>query len=153
MNIQSLIREAQTAGVRVYLRGGKVKLRGSNEAMEAVRPKLEPYRAELLAYLLNAERQAGEFWPWAPYLGATDMHRLRAELVDMIEELAGLECWPEAYSDDVLSRAIRGPLSDLMPNLHHFAGRLEAARAEAAARSALDQRTWHGEGCDDRRST
>jgi hypothetical protein len=79
------------------------------------------------------------------------MSRMRAELVAMIEELCSLECWPETYRDEVLSRAIRGPLVDLMPNTHYFTERLSEARAEATARAALDRRTWHGEGFDDRR--
>jgi hypothetical protein len=70
----------------------------------------------------------------------------------MIEELSSLECCPEPYRDDVLSRAIRGPLADLMPNMHYFTERLSAARAEAAARAALDRRAWRLEGFDDRRA-
>ncbi|RDK01624.1 hypothetical protein [Paraburkholderia lacunae] len=145
MNVTTLVNEAKAAGVRLYLKDGKVKLRGPVEAMKAVKPKLAPHKAEILAYLRDAESngvRAGEFWPWAPYLGSDDVRRMRAELVAMIETLADMERWPADHRDDVLSRAIRGPLADLMPNMHHFNERLTAARAEAATRAALEQRTW-----------
>jgi hypothetical protein len=142
VNIRDLIQDANAAGVRVYLRDGKVKMRGSDEAMETIRARLAPHKAEILAYLQSAEKQAGEFWPWAPYLTAADVERFRTELVGMIERLADMEQWPDEHRDDVLTRAIRGPLADLLPNLHHFNQRLTEATAEAAAREAVDKRTW-----------
>ncbi|WP_321866641.1 TubC N-terminal docking domain-related protein [Paraburkholderia tropica] len=142
MNVQSLFTEAKAAGVRLYLDGGKVKLRGNAEAMKALRPKLAPHKAEILAYLQSDEHRAGEFWPWAPYLGADDVARFRADLVGIIERLADMEVWPVELRDDVLARAVRGPLSDLLPNLHHFNQRLTEANAAAAARSAIEKRTW-----------
>lgn len=91
----------------------------------------------------NASTDApGEFWPWAPYLGDADVQRMQTELVEMIERLAELEDWPEEHRDDVLTRAIRGPLADLLPNLHHFNQRLTEATAAAAARKAAEKRTW-----------
>jgi hypothetical protein len=140
--MSTLIDEAKAAGVRVYLRDGKIKLRGSEQAMQAIRPRLALYRAELMAYLSAAEQQVSDFWPWAPYLTAADVERFRAELVGMIERLADLEQWPGDHRDDVLTRAIRGPLADLLPNLHHFNQRLTEATAEAAARDAIEKRTW-----------
>ncbi|PRX26834.1 hypothetical protein B0G75_117118 [Paraburkholderia sp. BL18I3N2] len=142
MNISDLIQEAKAAGVRLYLHDGKVKLRGDAEAMKALRPKLAPHKAEILAYLQGAEQQASEFWPWAPYLTTADVERFRTELVGTIEKLADMEHWPDEHRDDVLSRAIRGPLADLLPNLHHFNQRLTEATAEAAAREATKQHTW-----------
>jgi hypothetical protein len=67
---------------------------------------------------------------------------MRAELIAMIETLADMEGWDAGQRDDVLTRAIRGPLADLLPNLAHFNERLAAARADAEARSVLDRRTW-----------
>jgi hypothetical protein len=93
----------------------------------------------------------GVYLPWGPYLSPDDARRMRGELVVMIEELARLECWPRSLLDEVLTAAVRGPLSALMPDLHHFKEQLATARAEAAARAALDRCTWHGEGFDDRR--
>lgn len=74
----------------------------------------------------------GFFLPWGPHLSSADVLRMRAELVDMIELIARMEGWPLADLDDVLTRAMRGPLSDLMPNLAYFRERLDRARAAAA---------------------
>lgn len=142
MNIQSLFSEAKAAGVHLYLHDGKVKLRGDAEAMKALRPKLAPHKAEILAYLQSAEQQTGEFWPWAPYLTTADVERFRTELVATIEKLADMEQWQDEHRDDVLARAIRGPLADLLPNLHHFNGRLTEARAAVAARETASRRAW-----------
>ncbi|SAL75780.1 hypothetical protein AWB74_04874 [Caballeronia arvi] len=40
----------------------------------------------------------------------------RAELVEIIERLADVERWAEGHRNDVLARAIRGPLADLLPS-------------------------------------
>jgi hypothetical protein len=95
--------------------------------------------------------KGGAYLPWGPYLAPDDVQRMRTELVAMIEALADLERWPNDHRDDVLGRAIRAPLSALLTDLHHFNERLTAARAEAAARDALDRRTWKMEGFDGRR--
>lgn len=142
MNVRSLFAEAKAVGVRLYLAGGKVKLSGNADAMKALRPKLAPHKAEILAYLQSNERSIGEFWPWAPYLGADDVKRMRTDLVGMIERLSGMEDWPAGLRDDVLARAVRGPLADLLPNLHHFNQRLAEANAAAAAREVVEKRTW-----------
>ncbi len=84
----------------------------------------------------------GLYLPWGPYLGPDDVRRMRAELVAMIEALCDLEQWDAGRRDDVLTRAIRGPLADLLPNIAHFNERLTEARAEAEARAALERRTW-----------
>jgi hypothetical protein len=150
-------------GVRLSLSGDKVKLRGPANAIAAITPELAEHKPEIVRHLRNVARvpeecvgalrsaDGGFYLPWGPYLTPDDVSRMRAELVGMIEELANLECWPETYRDDVLSRAIRGPLADLLPNIAYFNERLSEARAEAAARAALDRRTWRGEGFDERR--
>ncbi|MFP3616517.1 hypothetical protein SB778_41485, partial [Paraburkholderia sp. SIMBA_050] len=74
--------------------------------------------------------------------GAADVQRMQTELVGMIERLADLEEWPDEQRDDVLARAVRGPLADLLPNLHHFNQRLTEAASVAAARKAVEKRTW-----------
>lgn len=141
MNVGALIKLAESSGVRIHAVDGNAKLRGDATAIKALMPKLAEHKAEIIAHLQRAER-TGEFWPWAPYLDADDVQRFRAELVGMIERLADLESWPVEYRDDVLARAILGPLADLLPNLHHFGERLRAARAEAAARNAAGRRAW-----------
>jgi hypothetical protein len=94
--------------------------------------------------------KGGAYLPWGPYLTPDDVHRMRTELVATIEALANLERWADELRDDVLSRAIRAPLSALLTDLHHFNERLTAARAEAAVEDALDRRTWKMEGFDGR---
>jgi hypothetical protein len=95
--------------------------------------------------------KGGAYLPWGPYLAPEDVHRMRTELVAMIEALADLEWWADELRDDVLSRAIRAPLSALLSDVRYFNERLTAARAEAAAREALDRRTWKMEGFAGRR--
>ncbi|WP_431226863.1 hypothetical protein [Burkholderia contaminans] len=83
----------------------------------------------------------GLYLPWGPYLSAGDVHRMRVELIGMVEELSMLERWASANREDVLTRVMRGPLADLLPNVAYFRERLEAAHAEATARGALERRT------------
>ena len=84
----------------------------------------------------------GLYLPWGPCLSADDVRRMRGELVALIEELADLEQWDSGRRDDVLTRAIRGPLSDLQPNMHHFHERLTEARAEKEARALSESRSF-----------
>ena len=142
MKISALISEARASGVRIYLRRGTVMLDGDPDAIAAVRLKLKPYKAEILAHLTQEEEPTGAFWPWAPYLNADDVQRFRVELVSAIEKLADMERWSTERRDDVLARAIRGPLADLLPNLHHFSHRLSEANAEAATRAKVQARSW-----------
>jgi hypothetical protein len=158
VNVATLVEEARAAGVSLCLQDGKVKMRGPVEAQEALRPSLAPHRDEIRAYLQAENRLAeqppedcagalqsadgGFYLPWGPYLTADNIRVMHVELVWIIEHLAQLEVWPEEHREDVLSRAIRGPLSDLLPNLHHFNQRLTEANAAAAARVAVHARTW-----------
>ncbi|CAN7470929.1 hypothetical protein [Paraburkholderia hospita] len=96
--------------------------------------------ADCIGALQSAD--GGLYLPWGPYLAPDDVSRMRAELVAMIETLVDMEQWDAGRRDDVLTRAIRGPLADLLPNIAHFNERLTAARAEEEARAALDRRTW-----------
>jgi hypothetical protein len=138
MIAEQILSKARELGVRLSIDGDDLKLKGRAEAIAEIRPILVEHKAEVRAYLLGA----AEFWPWAPYLGVDDVHRMRSELIGAIEEIASLECWPPEHRDDVLTRAIRGPLADLLPNVHHFNEGLQTARAEAAARAAVACRTW-----------
>ncbi|WP_124606446.1 hypothetical protein [Burkholderia sp. Bp9142] len=62
---------------------------------------------------------------------------MRTELVELIEGLADCEGWSHARRDEVLGRAIRGPLSDLLSNLAHFRDRVIVVAAEYQASEAL----------------
>ena len=84
----------------------------------------------------------GLYLPWGAYLDPASVNRMRGELVALIEELADLEQWDSGRRDDVLTRAIRGPLADLMPNLAHFNERLTEARAEKEARALSESRSF-----------
>nr|WP_158447129.1 hypothetical protein [Paraburkholderia sp. BL8N3] len=50
-----------------------------------------------------------------------------------------------------MSRALRGPVYDLLPNLAHFRERVAEIDAECEARHLLRRRAWRMEGFDDRR--
>ena len=82
---------------------------------------------------------------------AEDVRWLRGELADMIGEIATLEGWLPGHLGDVMTRAMRGPLADLLPNLHYFKRRLAEIDAEREALELLNQHTWRGEGLDERR--
>ncbi|WP_155687518.1 hypothetical protein [Burkholderia cepacia] len=100
-------------------------------------------RAEIPPDCVGALRDpdGGLYLPWGPCFSVDDVRRMRTELIGMVEELSALECWASSYRENVLTRVIRGPLADLLPNIAYFRERVEAARAEAAARAALDRRT------------
>ncbi|WP_321866746.1 hypothetical protein [Paraburkholderia tropica] len=112
-------------------------------ATDPAKPSASPSVSFVSASGSPAEKNAsGDFWPWAPYIGAADVQRMQTELVGMIERLADLEEWQNEHRDDVLTRAVRGPLADLLPNVAHFHERLTEATAAAAAREAVEKRTW-----------
>lgn len=87
-------------------------------------------------------RSGGLYLPWGPYLSADDVRRLRVDLAGMLEELAALEGWRRELLDDVMTRAMRAPLTDLLPNRHYFGERLKAMRAQLAARDEVARHTW-----------
>lgn len=72
------------------------------------------------------------FMPWCAPISAAQFETWRAQLVQMIEELAELRGWLRADLDEVLTRAINGPASDLRPNWHHFSELLADAKLNAA---------------------
>jgi hypothetical protein len=82
--------------------------------------------------------------PWGPRMSSCDVRRLLDELHAMIEELARVEGWPSERLADIMTRAIRGPLTDLLPNVAHFGTRLREQRAHTAARELLAKLTWRG---------
>jgi hypothetical protein len=47
------------------------------------------------------------------------VRRTRAELVETIETLAGLECWPPSLHDDVMTRATQGSRVRTFAALHY----------------------------------
>ncbi|MFD1558683.1 hypothetical protein ACFSHT_24100 [Paraburkholderia silviterrae] len=85
------------------------------------------------------DESGAHYLPWAPYMQASDVHRMRRDLAETIVALADLERWPEHSLKDVFTRAMRGPLSALASDLGHFASRLQERRAELAVRGAIDR--------------
>ena len=152
-------------GVTLRLEDDTVKIGGPKAAREAMRPELAAHKSEIVAHLRTAandpadctgaliDPNGGAYLPWGPYLSAGDVHRKRAELAELIEDLADAEEWPAAYRDEVLARAMRAPLYDLLPNLAYFRERIADLDAEREARHLLRRRTWRMEGFDDRRAT
>ncbi|GJH04489.1 hypothetical protein [Paraburkholderia terrae] len=149
MNVTQILSKAHTMGVSLSLNGDAVKLRGPAHAIEALKPQLAPFKAEIVAHLRAAASTAeyvpadcvgvlhdpdgGLFLPWGPYLSPDELKQMRAELVRMIDCLARLEGWARELRDDVMGRAMRAPLSDLLPNMHHFRNRTAASHAAAIA--------------------
>ncbi|WP_083245124.1 hypothetical protein [Paraburkholderia nodosa] len=141
-----LIERAAALGVGFRLDGERLHMTGPKDARDLIRDEATERRSELIAYLRAnggaTEPDGGLSLPWGPYLDADDVRELRTELRAAIEALCELENWPDALLVDVMTRAMRGPLSDLLPNVHHFHQRLDAVKAETAVRAVLTERTW-----------
>lgn len=160
MNVAQILSKARTMGVRLRIDGDRVKIAGPALAVASIKPEIAAHKPEIMAYLRAAtddaadchgglhSRDGGVYLPWGPYLSPDDVREMRGELAAKIKQLADLERWPQSDLNEVLTRGIRGPLADLLPNIAHFNERLMAARAVAAT---LDRRTWHSEGLDDGR--
>ncbi|QVN10285.1 hypothetical protein [Burkholderia sp. LAS2] len=156
-SVAQILGKAESLGVRLRLDGEIVRMNGPKDARDAIRADVIAHKPEIVAHLRAAADDAepipadcvgalhdpdgGLYLPWGPRLSAQDVDQLRAEVINLIEQLAHVEGWASARRDDVLTRAIRGPLADLLPNLAYFRERLDAAYAEAAACAVLDRRT------------
>jgi hypothetical protein len=131
--------------VRLRLDGEIVKIAGSVKAVAAIKPDIAAHKPEIVLYLRSAandpvdacfplSRAGGAFLPWYAPVSPSQVREWMAELVELIEEIADTENWPTAHLDNVLASAMNGPLSDLLPNLHHFRARVAKIDAEWAAR-------------------
>jgi hypothetical protein len=58
MNAAALIREASESGIVLRLDEGKIKARGSPDALAAMVPQLREHRPELLEFLIDAHDTA-----------------------------------------------------------------------------------------------
>lgn len=72
----------------------------------------------------------GLYLPWGAVLTSAEVFALQTALIRMIEKLAALEGWKGSDLNDILERAWRGPLSDLLPNTHYFEERLRKIRQD-----------------------
>lgn len=157
MSAAEILLRARTLGVRLWIEGDRVKMKGPAEALAELKPEIAANKPEIMAFLKAGggaliDPDGGAYLPWGPYLSADDVFRLRAELAELIEDMADAEDWTPAYRDEVLARAMRGPLYDLLPNLAYFRERVAAFYAECEARQLLRRRSWRMEGFDDRRT-
>lgn len=150
MNAPEVVIKAKALGVRLSLNGDRVKLRGPGSALAELKPEVAAHKPEVMAWL--REHEEPPFWPWAPNLDADDVARLRTELATHIAALAALEHWPRDRLNEVTARAVRGPLSDLLPNVAHFRERVTEAQAEQQAHDEAARRAWRLIGFDDRRA-
>ncbi|CAJ9625238.1 hypothetical protein [Burkholderia pseudomallei] len=153
MSIAHVLRKAESMGVTLRLEGDRVKVGGPRAAREAIRPELAAHKPEIVAHLRATANHAepipadcvgalrdpdgGLYLPWGARLSPDDVLAKRVELAELIEGLADYEGWSDAQRDDVLARATRGPLYDLLPNLAYFRERVIVAAAEYQASEAL----------------
>jgi hypothetical protein len=157
VSVVQLLGKAAAMGVTLRLVGDAVKVGGPRAAREAIRPELVAHKPEIVAHLRSVANDAadcagalrscdgGLYLPWGPYLSPDDVRSLRAELVELIGDMADAEGWPASYRDEVLARALRGPLSDLLPNLAHFRERAAQFYAGWEARRLLQSQASRGD--------
>jgi hypothetical protein len=160
MSVAQLLDRAAAMGVTLRLEGDAVKVGGPRAAREVIRPELAAHKPEIVAHLRAASndavpadcvgalrsRDGGLYLPWGVPIPADQVREMQAELLGLIETLADYEGWPKDARDEVLTRATRGPLADLMPNLHHFRERVSEARTEYEARRLTHSRAWAATG-------
>lgn len=113
---------------------------GTPKAANDVQAKLDGCAGALV------DPDAGAYLPWGPYLSPADVQRMRGELFDMIDELCRFEGWSLERRHDTMTRAVCGPLSDLLPNIEYFHAKVSERRAEAEAAALLAARSWRFEG-------
>lgn len=56
MNADTLLHEALDAGIAFQLDGDRLKIAGDPDAVEVWAPRLRPYKAELIARLINSSQ-------------------------------------------------------------------------------------------------
>jgi hypothetical protein len=142
MTAREIVNKAKAMRVRLWVEDGRIRIAGPNAAIAALKPEIVMHKDAVIAHLLSVDADTagallhpdgGAYLPWGPRLSAEDVRQFRAELVGLIEELSDREYWRRERLDSVRDRAMRGPLSDLMPNLHYFRERLVELDAERAA--------------------
>ncbi|MFM0736543.1 hypothetical protein PQQ51_04740 [Paraburkholderia xenovorans] len=158
MSIVHILSKAQSLGVRLWLAGDIVKMRGPADAIAAIKPDIAAHKPEVLTYLRSASNDlppvpadcagalrhpdGGLFLPWGPYVDQAQLKATQRELFDVVDELAKLERWPDEYFDRVVYCIERQPISTLRPDLAHFRERLAAARVDEQSRHTAARRSW-----------
>jgi hypothetical protein len=132
-----IVERAAVLRVRLWIEGKRIGMAGPSHNVAALKPEIAAHKPEIMAYLRAAANEAadcagaltpdgGAYLPWGPYLSPADVRRMRGELFDMIDERCRFEGWSSELRHDTMTRAMRGPLSDLMPNLAYFHGQFGA---------------------------
>ncbi|RAS35861.1 hypothetical protein [Paraburkholderia bryophila] len=158
MSIVHILSKAQSLGVRLWLAGDIVKMRGAADAIAAIKPDIAAHKSEVLTYLRAASNDltpvpadcagalrhldGGLYLPWGPYVDQAQLRAMQRELFEVVDELAKLEGWKKDNYDHTMMCIERQPASTLRPDLAYFQSRLAAARADQAARDALAKRSW-----------
>ncbi|MDN7993094.1 hypothetical protein QZM97_23755 [Burkholderia orbicola] len=86
---------------------------------------------------MNGDIRNGYRLAWGTWMSPDDIYRLRFELAGLIDQLADEERWPLDRRAAAMCSAMRGPLADLLPNLHHFRERMQEVFAERDARRLI----------------
>jgi hypothetical protein len=149
MNVDHILSKAQTLGVRLWLAGDIVKMRGPANAIAAIKPDIAAHKPEILNYLRSAkpdmdavpadcigalrDPDGGVYLPWGPYLDQEQLKALQRALFEIVDEVAKLERWPDDVYDVIRQTIERQPISTLGPDTAYFRRRLYEARAVAAA--------------------
>lgn len=132
MNVQKIIKDAIDAGVALHVVGGTVKVRGTPEAVAAVKIKLRPYKAAILKYLTAAAKVEPEVWgeytPYCPPRPPVEWIKAITELDSLIDrycEAAKLS--PEARARILAARLIQ-PLASIPESIAWFQGQVAAIK-------------------------
>ncbi|MDH6150603.1 MULTISPECIES: hypothetical protein [Paraburkholderia] len=154
MSAADIVERAAAMRVRLWIEGGRISMEGPASAVATIKPEIAAHKSEVLAHLRAAANDAvdctgaligpdgGAYLPWGPYLAQDNVRRLRAELFAMIADLAQAEGWTRERHADTMTRAVRGPLADLLPNIEYFSAKVRELRAEATAREVMAARSW-----------
>ncbi|WP_175865569.1 hypothetical protein [Burkholderia cepacia] len=87
---------------------------------------------------MNGDIRNGYRLAWGTWMSPDDIYRLRFELAGLIDQWADEQKWPLDRRAAAMCSAVRGPLSDLLPNLAHFRERMQEVFAERDARRLID---------------
>ncbi|MFM0002743.1 hypothetical protein PQR57_17115 [Paraburkholderia dipogonis] len=158
MSIVHILSKAQSLGVRLWLAGDVVKMRGPANAIAAIKPDIAAHKPEVLTYLRAASDDlnsvpadcagalrhpdGGLYLPWGPYVDHAQLKAMQRELFEVVDELAKLERWRDDDYDIIVQTIERQPVSTLRSDLAYFAERLRVVRAAAAAWEVAAKRSW-----------
>ncbi|MBY8605246.1 hypothetical protein K7N18_10390 [Burkholderia arboris] len=86
---------------------------------------------------MSGDIRNGYRFAWGTWASPDDIDQLRFELAGLIDQLADEEKWSFDRRAAAMCSAVRGPLADLLPNLHHFRERMQEVFAARDARRLI----------------